>query len=132
MSKENSEDKSLEEKKAELEAQLKEIKNQLNEEDLESEVEENDKEDIWLKTVRKIIIGLWGLIILIVVGIIGLYTYSNYLDKVIEEKNSKKGYSNEQNIVDLNTIVTTPGFEDHNVVDNIPTFPDNSQNNVSE
>ncbi|MNT64372.1 hypothetical protein D3C72_2022650 [compost metagenome] len=132
MSNENNEDKSLEDKKAELEAQLKEIKSKLNEENNENEDEEVGSEDLWLKTVKKIIIGLWGIIILIIVGIIGLYTYSNYLDKVIEEKENKKDYSNAQNVVDLNTIVTTPGFEDNNEIDNIPTLPDNSENIVNE
>lgn len=118
MSEEIKKEKSLEDKKAELEAQLKEIESKMDEN--KAEVEENEPDEIWLRTVKKIIVGLWGVIILIVVALIALYTYSNYLDKVIEDKKAKANYSSNQVVEDLNSIVTTtPGFMENNItVDN--------------
>lgn len=117
MSEEIKKEKSLEDKKAELEAQLKEIESKMDEN--KTEVKEDEPDEIWLRTVKKVIVGLWGVIILIVVALIALYTYSNYLDKVIEDKKSKANYSSNQVVEDLNSIVTTtPGFMENNITVN--------------
>lgn len=122
MSEEKKNEKSLEEKKAELEAQLKEIESKMD--GNKTEVNDDEPDEIWLRTVKKIIVGLWGVIILIIVALIALYTYSNYLDKVIEEKKAKASYSSNQVVEDLNNIVTTtPGFMENNIT------LDNTQNN---
>lgn len=126
------EEKSLEEQKAELEAKLKEIQNQIGQDDINSE--EPEKEERWIKIVRKVIVGLWGVIILIVVGIIGLYTYSNYLDKVIADKNpATTSNATTLNSIDFNSIeTTTPGFFDNNVVDGTTVTTDNTQTTINQ